>query len=90
MISGPSPEGDIILDWVRSPERFERLIQDWMQMMPVQDEAFVAIGIGGEATAAEQVLHMSAGIQVFCPPATWLQLALFHIFCFYFLFSCCS
>ncbi|CAE8641446.1 unnamed protein product [Polarella glacialis] len=69
MISGPSPEGDIILDWVRSPERFERLIQDWMQMMPVQDEAFVAIGIGGEATAAEQVLHMSAGIQIFCPPA---------------------
>ncbi|CAE8658824.1 unnamed protein product [Polarella glacialis] len=70
MISGPSPKGDIILDWVRSPERFERLIQDWMQMMPVQDEAFVAIGIGGEATAAEQVLHMSAGIQIFCPPAT--------------------
>ncbi|CAE8583677.1 unnamed protein product [Polarella glacialis] len=76
MISGPSPEGDIILDWVRSPKRFERLVQDWMQMMPIQDEACVAIGIDSEAeatsTAAEQgqVLHMSAGIQIFCPPAT--------------------
>ncbi|CAE8649272.1 unnamed protein product, partial [Polarella glacialis] len=70
MISGPSPEGDNILDWVRSPDRFERLVQDWMQMMPIQDEACVAIGRGGEANAAEQVLHMSAGIQIFCPPAT--------------------
>ncbi|CAE8645926.1 unnamed protein product [Polarella glacialis] len=52
------------------------LVQDWMQMMPIQDEVCVAIGIDSEAeatsTAAEQgqVLHMSAGIQIFCPPAT--------------------
>ncbi|CAE8688665.1 unnamed protein product [Polarella glacialis] len=69
MVSGPSPEGRNLLDWIRDSEDFEEFIQDWMQMMPSREE-FEETLQPSDKDSDTPVVRADAGSQCFRPPSS--------------------